>query len=82
LKAENLNSIEEISKFEKEQTKNIERLKSEVNNLREDLYQLNRYNRFVIQMFSTGIIVACLLLAFGKKEKMTGESQSDQTSKL
>ena len=41
LKADNPNYIENIAKFEEEQTRNIERLKSEVQNLRDELYELN-----------------------------------------
>lgn len=80
LKAENLNSIEDIVKFDKEQTRNIERLKTEVTNLRTQLDQANNYYGVAIQYFSSILGAACLVFVFGKKkeEKNFEENQTDQ----
>ena len=84
LKAENLDSLEDIAKFDKEQTKNIERLKIEVEDLRKDLNALSDYYGFVIQLFSSalGALSVGLYLRKAKEEKGFEEIQSDQISKL
>lgn len=77
LKADNLNSIEEIAKFEKEQTRQIERLKNEAEHLREELKAVNLYYGFMIQILSTVIATACLIFVFMKREKDLKEAESD-----
>ncbi len=79
LKTDNLVSVEEIAKFEIDQTYQIERLKNEVEHLREDINQTDLYYSTVVKLLSTGIAVVCFSFAFGfrKEEKDLEEIQSN-----
>lgn len=69
LRAENLTTAEEVAKFEKAQTRQIERLKEEVKELREDVYRMNNYYSGLLQFLSTMIAVLSLNFAFRKKDE-------------
>lgn len=81
INTENLNSVEEIVKCEKDQTRNIERLKSDIVDLRGEVYRMNLYYSSVIQLLSTIIAMISFSFAFKKKEKELEEIQSDQIPK-
>jgi hypothetical protein len=68
LKAENLGSVEDLAKFEKEQSRQIELLKEEVKDLRNDLYAVNRFYSTVSQ-FSLAVIAAFSLSSAFRKRK-------------
>jgi hypothetical protein len=68
LKFENPGSIDEIAKLDKDQTHNIEVLKSEVEDLRKDVYLLNRYYGNITLLLSFGLI-ALYINCFFRKEK-------------
>lgn len=67
--AENLNSVEDIAKLDKQQTRTIERLKKDVVELKRDAYRMNLYYSSVIQFLSTIIAFGALGFAFRKKEE-------------
>ena len=73
LKAENLNSVEEIAAFEKKQTKNIERLKKEVIEQEKNIERTNLYYSTVIQLLSNTIAIILIGVAFRKKESESEE---------
>lgn len=68
LKSKNLDSIDEISKFDREQTQNIEELKREVESLREDVYSLNRYYCNFTTLLSL-TLATVMYIYFFRKEK-------------
>lgn len=82
LKAESLYSVDEIAKFDKEQTRNIERLKNEVKDLRNELDAVNTYYGAVTQLISTALAVICLNFVFRRRKEELEELQPDQLSKL
>lgn len=77
-----LNSQEVHAKHETDQDLNIERLKTEVNRLREDIDQVNSYYSTIVQMLSTMGFVTCLLLVLRFKKvaaaSKVGTSKSRQ----
>lgn len=68
LKSENLGSVDEIARFDKEQTQNIEELKREVEDLRKDIYLLNRYYGNITLLLSIAL-TALYIIHFFRKEK-------------
>jgi hypothetical protein len=74
VKAENLNSTEDIANFEKKQARTIERLKKEVVELKRDVYQINLYYSTVIQLLSMMIAIGALTYALRKKEEEESEN--------
>ena len=68
LKAEELNSTEDIARLEKEQAQQIEQLKAEVEELRADLYAVNNYYKALMQFFAMAIGAAALSFAFRKRK--------------
>lgn len=68
LKSENLGSIDEIAKLDKDQTHNIEVLKREVEDLRKDVYLLNRYYGNITTLLSFAL-AALFIIHFFRKEK-------------
>jgi hypothetical protein len=86
LKAEKLNSAEDFARFEEDQTRQIERLKEDVRELREDLYAVNLYYSSLTQFLSTMIAAAAVSFAFRKRKPeddgVLEEIQPDQLRKL
>lgn len=85
LKAENLNSPEDFAQFEKTQSRQIERLKTDIKELREDLYVTNLYYSTLTGMFTTALGVIALNFAFRKRKSEDDdleEIQPDQFGKL
>lgn len=80
-KAENLNSFEEIAKFEKDQTRNVELLREEVEKLREEIDAVNDYYGGLAQISVTGLLTFCIL-RITKKDEDLAEIQKDQISTL
>lgn len=71
LKTEHLSaaaSPEDLVKFEKEQARQIERLKEEVNSLRDDLHETNFFYGTLTQIFGQLIVTAALIFAFRKRK--------------
>ncbi len=77
VRTDNLNSLEDVVKFEKDQSRNIERLTSEVVRLREDIYRVNLYYSMVVQLLSSLLVVLCISLAFRPKAKTAIEIDAD-----
>lgn len=71
LKAENLNSVEDIAKFEQDQTQNIEELKTEIKILRKEIYEMNRFYERITHFLSIVIGIFSFTYAFRKEEKNT-----------
>jgi cell shape-determining protein MreC len=80
-KAENLNSFEEIAKFEKDQTRNVELLREEVEKLREELDEVNHYYGGLTEFFVIGLLTFCIS-RITKKDEDLAEIQKDQILKL
>jgi len=76
IKVSELKTNEEIVKLEKEQARQIERLKEEVVELRQDVNRLNRYYSIIFQLLSNLAAMLCLIFALRKDEKMV-ENISD-----
>ena len=74
LKAENLNSVEDLAEFEKEQARIIERLKQDVVELKNDTYRMNLYYSTLVQLLSTMVAVSALNFAFKKREDEEDEN--------
>jgi hypothetical protein len=68
IKIENVETFGEINKRDAEQIRNIEMLKVEVFDLRNDLDRMNSYYSTVMQFASTMAAVACFTVAFIKKD--------------
>jgi len=71
-----LDSPEDHIRHEKDQDGNIERLKIEVNRVREDIDRVNLYYSTVVQILSTMGFVTCLILAL-RLRKTTGTGNAD-----
>ena len=69
IKAENLNTIEDVAKLDREQTRTIERLKEELVELKRDTYRMNIYYSLVVQLLSMFIATGALIYVFRKKEE-------------
>jgi CBS domain containing-hemolysin-like protein len=76
IKVSELATNEEIVKLEKEQTRQIERLKEEVVELRQDVRRMNQYYSTIFQLLSNLAAMLCIIFAFRKDEK-TVENISD-----
>lgn len=81
-RAENPASFEEIANYEKDQTRNIELLKEEVENLRKELDAVNDYYGGLAQLLVTITLTFCILRILKKDENDLEEIQPDQVSKL
>lgn len=75
-KAENLTSVEELAKYEKDQTKNIELLREDVENLRKELDEVNTYYGGLVQLLVTITITFCLIHIMKKEESL---EETDKT---
>lgn len=85
LKAEQqqLSTPEDLVKFEREQARQLERLKEEVTALREDIYYSNFYYSFIIQIFGNLVGIFALNFAFRKRKNEDSEEvEQDQILKL
>ena len=77
-KAEILTSFEEITKYERDQTENIELLKEEVEKLREELDDVNAFYGDAIQTFSLVFALGFLFFTFRKEEKKSEEQDKNR----
>ena len=64
-----LATTDQIIKLEKEQARQIERLKEEVIKLRNDVRNANQYYSTIFQLVSNIVAMLCLAFAFRKDEK-------------
>lgn len=74
-------SLQEVHvKHERNQNRNIERLKSEVNRLRKDIDQANFYYSTIVQMLSTMGFVTCLIFALRlRKTAAAGDADTSES---
>lgn len=76
-KAEKLISLEDFAEYEKDQTRNIQLLKDEVEKLRKELDEVNDYYGNLTATIFGAITVFCLFTIF-KKEEDFEENQSNK----
>jgi hypothetical protein len=77
-----LNTQEAHANHEKDQDRNIERLKTEVNRLREDIDQVNFYYSTIVQTLSTIVFVTCLIFALRfRRTAAAGASDTSESRK-
>ena len=69
--------FEDVAGFEKTQTRQIERLKTEVAEMREDVYRMNLYYSTVVQFLSTLIAVDPTPIA---PTRLAGFDEADPTT--
>ncbi|MBS1794340.1 MAG: hypothetical protein JSS81_10825 [Acidobacteria bacterium] len=68
LKAENLKTVEDLEKFERSQTSQIERMKEDILELKRDARRMNLYYSSLVSFLSMAIGTLALSYALRKKE--------------
>jgi hypothetical protein len=79
-KADKINSQADLVKHEDDQARDLERIKSEVNRLREDVDRMNSYFSIAVQLLSSIVFVTCLALAQRFRKMMAARNDDDLES--